>query len=257
MKIKTILSLLAVASALVAEAAPSGLVPPNPSDMLSPEKKAELKAKKEARIAKMGGFIELPSTGNVIRVVNKQKILPEATLKQQTELLGQLLRMPIVFGDTPKAGITITVSGDGETPSILVAPEEGWAVINLGTLSKDKPSNELLAERFGKEFWRATAMAIGGYVSMFQPCLMQVITDVRQLDAIHLNGPSPEVLSKMVNGAHAFGIRERHRVSYRKACQEGWAPAPTNDMQKAVWDQVKADKERGPTNPITIKPPKK
>jgi hypothetical protein len=28
-------------------------------------------------------------------------------------------------------------------------------------------------------------------------------------------------------------------------------------MQKAIWEQVKADKERGPTNPIKIPMPKK
>ena len=29
-----------------------------------------------------------------------------------------------------------------------------------------------------------------------------------------------------------------------------YIPAPTNEYQKAIWEQVKADKERGPTNPI-------
>ena len=45
--------------------------------------------------------------------------------------------------------------------------------------------------------------------------------------------------------------------TYLKACEEGWAPTPTNEYQKAIWEQVKADKERGPTNPIKIPMPKK
>ena len=40
------------------------------------------------------------------------------------------------------------------------------------------------------------------------------------------------------------------RSVYRKACEEGWAPAPTNDVQKAIWDKVHAM----PTEPIKIKP---
>ena len=52
-----------------------------------------------------------------------------------------------------------------------------------------------------------------------------------------------------------MGITPYRRTTYREACQEGWAPQPTNDVQKAIWEQVKADKERGPTNPITIPPP--
>ena len=38
---------------------------------------------------------------------------------------------------------------------------------------------------------------------------------------------------------------------------EGWAPAPTNDIQKAIFERVKADKERGPSKPLTIAPPAK
>jgi hypothetical protein len=34
-------------------------------------------------------------------------------------------------------------------------------------------------------------------------------------------------------------------------------PAHTNEYQKAIWEQVKADKERGPTNPLKIPPPPK
>ena len=40
------------------------------------------------------------------------------------------------------------------------------------------------------------------------------------------------------------------RTVYRKACEEGWAPQPTNDVQKAIWDKVHAM----PTEPLKIKP---
>ena len=32
------------------------------------------------------------------------------------------------------------------------------------------------------------------------------------------------------------------------ACREGWASAPTNDVQKAIWDKVRAI----PDKPLTI-----
>jgi len=44
-------------------------------------------------------------------------------------------------------------------------------------------------------------------------------------------------------------------VNYKKAVAEGWAPAPTNDVQKAIWDRMKAEKERGPANAVKITPP--
>jgi len=45
------------------------------------------------------------------------------------------------------------------------------------------------------------------------------------------------------------------RATYRRACHLGWAPPPTNDVQRAIWEKIKAEKERGPTKPITIPPP--
>ena len=45
------------------------------------------------------------------------------------------------------------------------------------------------------------------------------------------------------------------RATHRRACHLGWVPPPTNDVQRAIWEKIKADKERGPTNPITIPPP--
>ena len=42
-------------------------------------------------------------------------------------------------------------------------------------------------------------------------------------------------------------------TTYRKACEEGWANPPTNDVQKAIWDKVHAL----PTEPLKIKPEEK
>ena len=37
-------------------------------------------------------------------------------------------------------------------------------------------------------------------------------------------------------------------MTYKEACEEGWAPAPTNEIQKAIWDKVRAT----PKNPMKI-----
>ena len=83
------------------------------------------------------------------------------------------------------------------------------------------------------------------------------IKSVQDLDVIQVERPCPEPFNKMIDGAKTFGIEPIRMATYRIACEEGWAPAPTNDVQKAIWEKVKADKERGPTNPIKIEPPKK
>ena len=50
-----------------------------------------------------------------------------------------------------------------------------------------------------------------------------------------------------------LGVTTRAVTSYKTACKEGWAPAPTNDVQRAIWDKVHAM----PTAPIKIKPEEK
>ena len=41
------------------------------------------------------------------------------------------------------------------------------------------------------------------------------------------------------NRAEKLGIKPARMTTYRKAVEEGWAPAPTNDFQKAIWEEAK------------------
>lgn len=59
------------------------------------------------------------------------------------------------------------------------------------------------------------------------------------------------------SAAESLGIPHANRVFYKKALEEGWAPPPQDEFQRAVWERFKADKERGPAKPLTIPPPAK
>ena len=48
-------------------------------------------------------------------------------------------------------------------------------------------------------------------------------------------------------------VLQQEVSTYKKACEEGWAPNPTNEFQKAIWDKV----HELPTEPIKIKPEEK
>jgi hypothetical protein len=39
--------------------------------------------------------------------------------------------------------------------------------------------------------------------------------------------------------AQKMGVKPISVVTYRKAVEAGWAPAPTNDIQRAIYDEVK------------------
>ena len=57
-----------------------------------------------------------------------------------------------------------------------------------------------------------------------------------------------EPYGKMSDTATRLGCAEAKFTTYKQACREGWAPPPTNDVQKAIWDQVR----QMPAKPIKI-----
>jgi hypothetical protein len=57
-------------------------------------------------------------------------------------------------------------------------------------------------------------------------------------------------------GTNAVSQTVRY-VTYRQACLEGWAPKPTNSIQRDIQKSVLAERRQGPTNPILIKPGQK
>ena len=95
---------------------------------------------------------------------------------------------------------------------------------------------------------------VGGWRRQFDEHALLDLDDYRKCFSEEIDFTKEEFY-KMIDEAHRRGVRSVRLASYRQACREGWAPAPTNDVQRAIFEQVKADKERGPTNPITIPPP--
>ena len=85
---------------------------------------------------------------------------------------------------------------------------------------------------------------------------MGPVTEAKDLDLFAGARPPIDVLNRVLRAMPKYGLERWEQYTYREACEQGWAPAPTNEYQKAIWEKVKAEKERGPTNPITIKPPK-
>ena len=227
-------------------------------------------ARKAQKAEERGGYVTLASTGKVVRVVSAQRIAAKTALDESINVFSTTLRLPVEWGDADPAekspaklaaaansdgrcGAAIVLIDDPTAPRLLIAPEEFWAAINVAKLGEDNPPKEKLERRIKQEFWRATCMVLGAYVSMQQPCLLTQISGNGDLDKNVCVIPSIEVLPKTKNAAKARGIIPGKRAVYQKACEEGWAPAPTNDVQKAIWDKV----HELPTEPIKIKPEEK
>lgn len=156
-----------------------------------------------------------------------------------------------------KANAAVFLVDVDELPALLVASERRWAFVNVKPLTVDGPDAAKLAFRVRTELWRAFAMVLGAGDTESTACALNPCVSLEDLDRAKSGMISMEPLSTIQTHAKKIGIEPYRRVRYRQACKEGWAPAPTNEYQKAIWERVKAEKEQGPANAIKIEPPKK
>ena len=209
-------------------------------------------------IAELGGIVAMAPTGRVIRVANAQKRVPADVLRTTAEVMQDALGFPVEVAESngvekPGGAVAaVIVVGDRgvDSPRILIAPEEGWAAVNTEALAADGAAGEKYDLRVTRELWRAFAIMLGASDSTFQPCLLAPVHSLADLDGLGCNVPAPEPFRKMARNAIALGCQRQHRATYKRACEEGWAPAPTNDVQRAIWEKV----HELPAAPIKIKP---
>ena len=143
------------------------------------------------------------------------------------------------------------IVNDPALPISLCACEDGWAFLNVASFADDK---EKLARRCEKLVFRTFANIHGiGDSQMMPQCVMKTAVGLAGIDELVCREYSPEAIMKIGAFMAQAGYKQCRRGSYYDACEEGWAPLPTNDVQKAIWAKVHAM----PTQPIRILPESK
>ena len=143
------------------------------------------------------------------------------------------LRNPKLAGD-----MTLFVVDDPTMPVLLVAPENRWAAVNVATLRSEK--EPFFRARVLKELSRGFAMLCGASDSQFPGALTSAITKTADLDR-HTDYRLPvDLFSRFRRYMKPFGVTPGNIETYETACCQGWAPPPTNELQKAIWDKVHA-----------------
>lgn len=190
-----------------------------------------------------------------IAIVNSQDMVPESVFVDSIDIIRERLRYNFKIckdGSAPQgAAIQLQiVDNSGDAAPMTVSPEIGRGVLNVAALTNDLCSADTarkLPNRVKLEFLRMLcyAFSVGG--SQFGGNLMSA-TSVQELDSMQPFIPV-DVFDKIDASAKKRGLRPEILANYYEACEQGWAPAPTNDIQKAIWDKVHAI----PANPIKIK----
>lgn len=201
-----------------------------------------------------GGMLAKKVTGKVIAVRNAQKTIPADALAAAAEYARQHTYLPVfIVGADEKrddiaAEIVLVDAPARAGQTVILAPEQHFAELATGWLVADSPTAEKRAIRINAELTRVVLMTLGCGISPFQPDLMCYVSDTKMLDRLGKATVGPAVRSVYEETRQRIGIEKFVYSSYRKACQEGWAPAPTNDVQRAIWDEV----HEIPSEPIKI-----
>lgn len=234
-------------------------VPPSKIVITNTMTKAEYKARLKESMGQMiqnaGGFCKKEGTGHII-IVNCQNILSDADLarfckkfKYRNKIETKSIRndQPNGIADyrVPEgAAGAVYIVDDKALPMSLVANETGWGVVNVAKIATVK-SVELNTQRILKELMRVCVLTFGGGQLQYDGSIMMSVLKPEDLDQIDNKMSVPvELAAGMTKNLRLRGITEFKTTSYLVACREGWAPAPTNDVQKAIWDKVHAPPEK-------------
>ena len=224
------------------------------------------RSRPRGRSAPSGGIVEKPYSGNVLRIASVQTKVPLAQIQPMVQQMRWTSLLPFEVCDGAKyasvapivaanqlagedgVGAAVLIVEDDSLPMTLVAPEKRWTIFNIKPLLADAPDKVRAEERFNKMLWCAVARTLGAGYSGYKPCVLVPFTSLSALDYNPATKPCPEPFNKMIDTGAEYGIKTITIASYRDACRRGWAPVPTNDVQKAIWDEVHAL----PASPIKI-----
>ena len=213
---------------------------------------------------KQGGYVTVRGTpsGSIV-VVNAQKRVSADNFDFTSYAVGKWLKglVKVVDGEAAtvetasemrrlqKADFAVFVVDSGTLPPSLIAVEAKWAIVNVGALAVGGANEEIVRIRAKNEFSRVFTILCGGFCSQYPAPLTNFVVDIPDLDRC-LADPPGDMTARMRGYLEKCSVKPEQKVFYRKACEEGWAHAPTNEYQKAIWDKVHAM----PTEPIKIKP---
>ncbi len=232
-----------------------------PKKKFTPEEIAERKKAAIARRYEMtGGMIAQPNIDRrLLALVNVANAMDGTLLTKIAKDINDGVKIPTsAFDVRPEnAGFIVEIKDSDYPATFIIAPENGYAMLNVRKLKTDNPDHAKLNRRLTQEVWRVVVLALGGGYDSNPKCLMKPFATLAELDACPSTCPCPMSFMSVTSGAERFGIVPERIVTYRTACTEGWAPEPTNNVQKAIFEQVKAEQSEKPSNPIRILPGQK
>lgn len=225
---------------------------------LTPEEIAQNHVKAEAlrkSIAYKGGWVSVPVSGPAIKLIDAtskgwsmEGLQAVKVNLDRFDLCPSMTERKALSGDAltegraaakDASGVVMLVDGAEDAPLMTIHPEEHLALINMTALSKNASSG-VRQDRVEKLTWRAIGHLVGCGAPDGYTCVMKPLKNMADLDAMPNKFIHPASFFKARPYFDMCGVTPARKGTYEAACQQGWAPAPTNDIQKAIWDKVHA-----------------
>lgn len=152
---------------------------------------------------------------------------------------------------TPKHPAVVLVVDCAGKPGLAAYPEDAVGVVNVAGLKTDDTA--LYVRRVSKELCRGVVLALGGFAptapnGRIVKGLLSPVYSVRDLDEMKASALSPSQCGAIYDSVERLGLQAAKPTPYSVACRQGWAPPPTNAIQRAIWEKV----HQIPDKPMTI-----
>lgn len=205
-----------------------------------------------------GGKIARPGSqkGRLV-IVNAQKSAKPEWIRESLGRMQKLGGIDIRFAEGVFTFPEVKVEGeaclyvidDPKMPTLLHAPEQRWTMVNVASLKAgDGEKAAFFEARCRKELVRGLSLLCGTQTSNYPNSLLLSVTKPEDLDEFVSDKLPVDIPARFQPYLKRLGITPLEMVPYVRACREGWAPAPTNDIQKAIWDKA----HEIPKNPMKI-----
>ena len=254
-------SIVVLAAGLALAPAFAQTAVPQPQSKDEPKAVRPTKAMREAyMMMRFGGRLKdtREQKGRAV-IVRAAKAVDTAWLASVAKYFADQLHIAVEVADGEfdlanpvlKGEASLFVIDNPALPMSLVAPEAKWSMVNVAKLKTEKAA--FFESRVKKMTTRGLAYALGTGDSQYPMCLTGFVTKPEDLDKFMDTRLPMDVLGRITKYAASCGITPYKMTTYKKAVVEGWAHSPTNEDQKAIWDEI----HTLPTKPITIEPEKK
>ena len=186
-----------------------------------------------------GGNVYRPKSGfGTFLFVNNQSRVPAGEIEKVKPIIAGEIWIDVRFTKSnTTAEITTEIVDLADGPSLSIFPDNKRAVVNVSALAKDNPTAGVLAARTRKEMLRAFSFLTGITGGGTPGGIMDVMSDMKRLDEAREEIPG-ELVIRFKNYLKRSGVKPYEQVTYRQACEEGWAMPPTNEWEKRVWNDV-------------------